>query len=116
MLNKEETEKLFREIYATGGETDEMAELVKKLKDELDEREGEQKELGEAVPDGYESWGAVVAEKDAALAEAKDRYYNRFMQGEPEEPKQEDDKESLDAEKDESAPRTFDSLFKKKEK
>lgn len=46
-LTKKEHEDLLREIAETGGDTANMLELMQKLRDDFDEREGELRRYGE---------------------------------------------------------------------
>lgn len=49
MLTRDEHENLLREIAETGGDTPAMLELLQKLRDDLDEREGELRRYRESA-------------------------------------------------------------------
>lgn len=111
MLDRESYENLLREIAETGGPTDTMMELLQKLRDDFDEREGQLRAQGEtkdkeppATPAAEEKIRQESQEdnqEDGGLRrdpikgyvrqeeydDLKRRYIQRFFEGrEPEDP------------------------------
>lgn len=135
MYSKEEHENLLKEIAATGGDTDSMLELLQKLRDDFDEREGELRRYNEAAdkskPDTENAEEKIVDEskednvddkglrrdpiRDDVVSrseydELKRKYIERFF-SDPEQAKRDQEEDIKDDGKDLS----FDNLFKKKE-
>lgn len=135
-LTKEEHENLLREIAETGGDTANMLELMQKLRDDFDEREGMLRREGEREdrndPDTRAEEDRIVEEstrdnrEDGGLRrdpirdevenlrraneELKRKYIERFFST-PEEAK-EDQEEDI---KRDGTDQTFDKLFKERE-
>lgn len=120
MLTKSGVNKLLRRIMETGGLTPDMEEDIKRLKDELDEREGVLRKYGEWY-DGEDKDEFEYAEKasDHATSDAdwerryrelKERYIDRFFGGTPEEEERDEESES-----EEEKEVTVEELFEKKE-
>lgn len=136
MLDKNAHENLLKEIAETGGDTDNMLELLQKLRDDFDEREGMLREAGEnadettpvtaeteneireeSMEDNREDGGLrrnpVPAGFDNwrdAYSDLKRKYIERFFTT-PDEVKKENENDV----KRDSKPQTFDELFKSKE-
>lgn len=135
MYAKEEHENLLKEIAATGGDTPAMLELLQKLRDDFDEREGELRRYGEAedseAPDATAEDERIADEsrednrEDGGLrrdplpedmvsrAEYEDlrrKYIERFF-SDPVEAKEDQTEDVREDAKD----KTFEELFKKRE-
>lgn len=135
MYSKEEHENLLKEIAETGGDTANMLELLQKLRDDFDEREGELRRYGEErdanPPDTKDEEERIVEESTRDNAEdngirrdpvlddmvpksdyedLRRKYIERFFSN-PDEAKEEQ-KEDV---KDDGEAKSFDQLFEKKE-
>lgn len=135
-LTKKEHEDLLREIAETGGDTANMLELMQKLRDDFDEREGELRRYGEERdkerPEGAEKEDERIRRESreddkedrgerrdplskdvvsrAEYDELKRKYIDRFFSA-PEEVKKETEKDV----KRDGENQTFEELFKRKE-
>lgn len=120
MYTKTGIEKLLRRIMETGGMTPEMEDDIKKLKDELDEREGVLRKYGEWY-DGEDKDEFEYAEKakdhvssesewEKKYKDLKERYINRFF-GSSEPEGKEENEEDIEEEE-----LTVDDLFEKEDK
>ena len=135
-LTKKEHEDLLREIAETGGDTANMLELMQKLRDDFDEREGELRGYGEERdkerPEGAEKEDERIRRESreddkedrgerrdplskdvvsrAEYDELKRKYIDRFFST-PEEVKKETEKDV----KRDGENQTFEELFKRKE-
>lgn len=135
-MTKEEHENLLREIAETGGDTANMLELMQKLRDDFDEREGMLRKYGEErdkeVPEGAEEEDDRIREESsednvedggerrdplpedmvprADYEELRRKYIERFFSS-PEEVK-EDQEEDVKRDGEEQS---FESLFKERE-
>lgn len=136
MLDKDSHENLLKEIAATGGDTPAMLELMQKLRDDFDEREGMLRKDGEAKdsesPDGEDKEVDKIREESvednkedggirrdplsadmvsrAMYDDLRKKYIERFFSN-PEEVKQ-DQEEDV---KRDGEGQSFDDLFKKRE-
>lgn len=135
-LTKKEHEDLLREIAETGGDTANMLELMQKLRNDFDEREGElrryREERDKKPPEGAEKEDERIRRESreddkedrgerrdplskdvvsrAEYDELKRKYIDRFFSI-PEEVKRDTEKDvKRDGEK-----QTFEELFKRKE-
>lgn len=67
MYTKEEYDNLLREIAQTGGDTPAMLDLLQKLRDDFDDREGQLRRYGEGedkeVPEGDAAEEAKIVEE-----------------------------------------------------
>lgn len=135
-MTKEEHENLLREIAETGGDTANMLELMQKLRDDFDEREGELRRYGEKRD---KERPAGEAEEDTKIRKEsreddredrglrrdplpadmvpreeyetlKRKYIDRFFSS-PEEAKEDQEKDV----KRDGENQTFDDLFKERE-
>lgn len=77
MLTKAGVEKLLRKIMETGGLTNDMADEIKKLKDELDEREGILRKYGE-VYDGEDKDEYEWKERQLDAREVPDEWEKKY--------------------------------------
>lgn len=135
-ITKEEHENLLREIAETGGDTANMLELMQKLRDDFDEREGELRRYAEErdkkPPEGARKKDEEIrkeSEEDnredggerrdplprdmvsrAEYDELKRKYIDRFFST-PDEVKKETEKDV----KRDGENQTFEELFKRKE-
>lgn len=115
-LTRDEYVELLKRISATGGDTDEMLEDLKKLQDDYDEREGMLKELGESKDKTVYTDDDVMDKDGVKWSEKYDdmrrRYRDRFF-GSAYETKED---QLTDIEKDDrSTKMTFDELFRDRE-
>lgn len=136
MFTKDEHENLLKEIAETGGDTENMLNLLQRLRDDFDEREGMLRREGEntdetspvtteveneireeSVEDNREDGGLrrnpVPDGFDNwrdAYSDLKRKYIERFFTT-PDEVKKENENDV----KRDSKPQTFDELFKNKE-
>lgn len=115
-MTNEEVYELIRKISETGGDTDDMLEDLKKLKDEFDERDGMLKALAEKA-DRTEYTDDDVRDKDGVTWREKydnerRRYRDRFLTSEYE-IKEEQVKDIF--EDDTSNFKSFDELFETRE-
>lgn len=135
-MTKEEHENLLREIAETGGDTANMLELMQKLRDDFDEREGMLRKYDEERdkerPEGAEEEGEHIREESeednvedngerrnplpedmvprADYEDLRRKYIERFFSS-PEEAK-EDQEEDVKRDGEEQS---FESLFKERE-
>ena len=82
MLSKRGYEKLLRGIFDTGGVTPDMADALKKLKDDFDEREGMLRRFGEVYDgedDEYEYRPREVDDWETRYNDLKKDYIDRFF-------------------------------------
>lgn len=104
-LIKEEHENLLRAIAETGGATDNMLELIQKLRDDYDEREGMLKRYEEdkdkTVEFNVDDWV-----KRSDYDELRRKYLDRFFGKEVEEIKDEEKEPDV---------KTIDDLFERKD-
>lgn len=112
-MERKDIDALFEQILTTGGLSADMLSALKKIKDYLDEREGELAARGEirdeTPPDGFDSWSAAYNKAVEDMEVWKNNYIDAFMGRKKSENNEE--VESVD-EKD----NTFDGLFEKEEK
>ena len=117
MLKKEEHENLLKQIADSGGDTANMLDLMQKLRDDFDEREGMLKKYGEKY-DGENSPKEDVEtekEKDGVnwkekYADLERKYKERFFTT-PKEVKEETEE---DVERD-GKKQSFEELFTERE-
>lgn len=137
-FTKEEHENLLREIAESGGDTPKMLELMQKLRDDFDEREGElrryHEERDKEEPEGLEKKEEEIeqeSEEDdkedggerrkaygalknyvsrADYEDLRNKYIERFFST-PEEAKKEQKKNV----KEDGEKKSFDELFKDRE-
>lgn len=136
MFTKDEHENLLKEIAETGGDTENMLDLLQRLRDDFDEREGMLRSEGETADETTPDTAAVEDEirdesvednrEDGGLrrnplpdgfdnwrdaySDLKRKYIERFFTT-PDEVKKENENDV----KRDSKPQTFDELFKNKE-
>lgn len=113
-MTREEHETLLEEIARSGGDTEKMAEAFDKLRAEYDEREGMLKYYRETYDgENKDKWVAredydkVVGERDKARKD----YYDRFF-GDNASTVMRAQEADI---KEDSAPGTFEELFRKRE-
>lgn len=114
MLSKKGYENLIARIFETGGLTDAMEADLKKLKDELDEREVILRKYGEPYDgedDEYEYRERNDRDYKTEYEALKERYIRRFMSG------KETDEENIVEVLEEGEPkkREFKDLFKRED-
>lgn len=123
MIDINEAYKIIERIADGGGLDDDMLGDLKKLKDELDEREGMLKKYGESY-DG-ENWRERAEAAERERDEIRRKYRDRFLYGEDKKAEEvEDDKqtsrEEIKREQKEDIRRdgkkqTFEELFEERE-
>jgi hypothetical protein len=123
MIDINEAYKIIERIADSGGLDDDMLGDLKKLKDELDEREGMLKKYGESY-DG-ENWRDRAEAAERERDEIRRKYRDRFLYGEDKKAEEvEDDKqtsrEEIKREQKEDIRRdgkkqTFEELFEERE-
>ena len=93
MIDINEAYKIIERIADSGGLDDDMLGDLKKLKDELDEREGMLKKYGESY-DG-ENWRDRAEAAERERDEIRRKYRDRFLYGEDKKAEEvEDDKQT----------------------
>nr|DAL68341.1 MAG TPA: hypothetical protein [Caudoviricetes sp.] len=109
-MERKDVDALFEQILDTGGLSADMLGALKKIKDYLDEREGELASRGETTdenpPDGFSSWREA---RDAAVADMekwKKNYIDAFMGR-----KKVEDVKPVEEEKPKEEVESFDDLF-----
>ena len=117
-MTREEVDTIVKRIAETGGFTDEMMEDVKKLKDELDEREGLLASYSEGMKEDwkskFEEADRVRADFERKYLDMRDRYVNRFFNG-SDEPVQNVSRETMvteDEEIEDESDYRLDDMFK----
>lgn len=109
-MERKDIDALFEEILNSGGLSADMLAALKKIKDYLDEREGELARRGEtadeAPPDGFDSWSAAYNKAVDDMDGWKKNYIDAFMGRK----KTENENENEDIE---SEPEKFDDLFER---
>ena len=123
MININEAYKIIERIADSGGLDDDMLSDLKKLKDELDEREGMLKKYGETY-DG-EDWRDRATRAERERDEIRKKYRDRFLygadkKGEEVEDEKETDGREVKREQKEDIKRdgkkqTFEELFEERE-
>lgn len=123
MIDINEAYKIIERIADSGGLDDDMLGDLKKLKDELDEREGMLKKYGESY-DG-ENWRDRAEAAERERDEIRRKYRDRFLYGEDKKAEEvKDDKqtsrEEIKREQKEDIRRdgkkqTFEELFEERE-
>lgn len=107
-MERKDIDALFEEILNSGGLSADMLAALKKIKDYLDEREGELAKRGEtadeAPPDGFDSWSAAYNKAVEDMEGWKKNYIDAFMGRKKTE--DEDEVNENEAEK-------FDDLFER---
>lgn len=112
-MERKDIDALFEQILSSGGLSADMLGALKKIKDYLDEREGELAARGESrdetPPDGFDSWSSAYNSAIEDMETWKNNYIDAFMGR-----KKSEDIEELESvdEKD----NTFEGLFEKEEK
>lgn len=113
-MERKGIDALFEKILDTGGLSVDMLGALKKIKDYLDEREGELASRGETrdenPPDGFASWKDA---RDAAIADMekwKKNYIDAFMGR-----KKVEDVKPVEEEKPKEEMESFEDLFKKED-
>lgn len=123
MLTKKGLENLLKAIFSTGGLTDDMEQLVKRLKDDFDEREGilakYRSEGYDPEAEEYEFIEKTVNDEDADYwrneAETyKKRYIDRFF-GDEEIVEKEEDETIITNEDGGEEIKTYDELLEREE-
>lgn len=123
MININEAYKIIERIADSGGLDDDMLSDLKKLKDELDEREGMLKKYGETY-DG-EDWRDRATRAERERDEIRKKYRDRFLYGadkkaeEVEDEKETDGREVKREQKEDikrdGKKQTFEELFEERE-
>lgn len=123
MIDINEAYKIIERIADSGGLDDDMLGDLKKLKDELDEREGMLKKYGESYDE--ENWRDRAEAAERERDEIRRKYRDRFLYGEDKKAEEvEDDKqtsrEEIKREQKEGIRRdgkkqTFEELFEERE-
>lgn len=123
MIDINEAYKIIERIADSGGLDDDMLSDLKKLKDELDEREGMLKKYGETY-DG-EDWRDRAARAERERDEIRRKYRDRFLYGmdkkaeEVEDEKETDGREIKREQKEDikrdGKKQTFEELFEERE-
>lgn len=123
MIDINETYKIIERIADSGGLDDDMLSDLKKLKDELDEREGMLKKYGETY-DG-EDWRDRATRAERERDEIRKKYRDRFLYGadkkaeEVEDEKETDGREVKREQKEDikrdGKKQTFEELFEERE-
>lgn len=107
-MERKDIDALFEEILNSGGLSADMLAALKKIKDYLDEREGELAKRGETAdetpPDGFDSWSAAYNKAVEDMEGWKKNYIDAFMGRKKTE--DEDEVNENEAEK-------FDDLFER---
>lgn len=107
-MERKDIDALFEEILNSGGLSADMLAALKKIKDYLDEREGELARRGETAdetpPDGFDSWSAAYNKAVEDMEGWKKNYIDAFMGRKKTE--DEDEVNENEAEK-------FDDLFER---
>ena len=107
-MERKDIDALFEKILNTGGLSADMLAALKKIKDYLDEREGELAKRGETAdetpPDGFDSWSAAYNKAVEDMEGWKKNYIDAFMGRKKTE--DEDEVNENEAEK-------FDDLFER---
>ena len=123
MIDINEAYKIIERIADSGGLDDDMLSDLKKLKDELDEREGMLKKYGETY--GGEDWRDRAARAERERDEIRRKYRDRFLYGmdkkaeEVEDEKETDGREIKREQKEDikrdGKKQTFEELFEERE-
>lgn len=123
MIDINEAYKIIERIADSGGLDDDMLSNLKKLKDELDEREGMLKKYGETY-DG-EDWRDRATRAERERDEIRRKYRDRFLYGmdkkaeEGEDEKETDGREIKREQKEDikrdGKKQTFEELFEERE-
>ena len=123
MIDINEAYKIIERIADSGGLDDDMLSDLKKLKDELDEREGMLKKYGETY-DG-EDWRDRATRAERERDEIRKKYRDRFLYGaekkaeEVEDEKETDGREVKRKQKEDikrdGKKQTFEELFEERE-
>ena len=112
-MERKDIDALFEQILTTGGLSADMLAALKKIKDYLDEREGELAARGEVAdetpPDGFDSWSAAYNKAVEDMQTWKNNYIDAFMGR-----KKSDEDDNIENVVEEN--NTFDGLFEKEEK
>lgn len=107
-MERKDIDALFEKILNSGGLSADMLAALKKIKDYLDEREGELARRGETAdetpPDGFDSWSAAYNKAVEDMEGWKKNYIDAFMGRKKTE--DEDEVNENEAEK-------FDDLFER---
>ena len=113
-MERKDIDALFEQILNTGGLSADMLGALKKIKDYLDEREGELASRGETSdenpPDGFASWREAREAAVADMEKWKKNYIDAFMGR-----KKVEDEKPTEEEKPKEEPESFDDLFKKED-
>lgn len=114
MLTRAGAIKILDKIWESGGLTDDMEELVKRLKDDFDEREGMLSRFGEVYDgedeDEYDYKLNEVEDYKTKYEDLKKKYKDRFF-GKA----KEIEEEQVEDIKRDGTEQTFESLFKERE-
>lgn len=105
-MERKDIDALFEKILNAGGLSADMLAALKKIKDYLDEREGELARRGETAdetpPDGFDSWSAAYNKAVEDMEGWKKNYIDAFMGR-----KKTEDEDEVN----ENEPEKFDDLF-----
>ena len=117
MLNKEDFQKLLKDIASTGGASENMLELLKNLQDDFDERAGELERYVERAdekpPEGFKTWQEAMKKIEGERDDIKQRYIDRFFEGgKAPEKHAEPDGDEAEAEDENTKSKSYDDLFK----
>lgn len=113
MRTKKAYDALIKKIFETGGLTDEMGEDLKKLQDELDEREGILRKMGASYDIDADEYTFEPTSSDdwrSKYDEMRKKYIDRFF-GNEEIIKKEEEKTVIDETEDDDDDMTYDDLM-----
>lgn len=114
MLTRAGAIKILDEIWESGGLSEDMGELISKLKDDFDEREGMLRRFGEVYDgedkDEYDYMVNEVEDYKDRYLDLKKKYKDRFFG----KAKEIEDEQVEDIKRD-GTEQTFEDLFKERE-